>query len=122
MKRDVDLSRAILRFVEEHAPPQGGVDRPLEIGGYDRPTVLAHAELLIEDGLIDGQVIAALAGPLDVVITKLTSRGHDALQAIDNDTLWSKVKKTATEKGVSLTLDLAVTLAKSFGRQHLGLP
>jgi hypothetical protein len=122
MKRDVDLSRAILRFVEEHAPPQGGLDEPLEIEGYDRPTVLAHTELLIEDGLIDGQIIAALAGPLDVVITKLTSRGHDALQAIDNDTLWSKVKKTAREKGVSLTLDLAVTLAKSFGRQHLGLP
>lgn len=59
---------------------------------------------------------------MNMVIIKLTSRGHDALQAIDNDTLWSKVKKTATEKGVSPTLDLAVALAKSFGRQHMGLP
>ena len=56
MRRDVDLSRAILAFVEEHSPPQGGLDPPLAIEGYDRPTVLAHTELLIEDGLLDGQV------------------------------------------------------------------
>jgi hypothetical protein len=65
MKRDVDLSRAVLRFVEEHAPPQGGVQTPLEIEGYDHPTVLAHAELLIEDGLIDGRVVKALGGPVN---------------------------------------------------------
>jgi hypothetical protein len=121
VKRDVDLSRAILRFVEEHAPPQGGLGKPLEVEGYDRPTVLAHAELLIEDGLVDGRVSKGLGGPVNVVIIKLTSRGHDALQAIENDSLWHKVKKMGTEKGVSLTLDLAVALAKSFGRQHLGL-
>jgi hypothetical protein len=78
MKRDVDLSRAILRFVEEHAPPQGGVQKPLEIEGYDRPTILAHAELLIEDGLLDGRVSKGLGGPVNIVIIKLTSRGHDA--------------------------------------------
>jgi hypothetical protein len=72
MKRDVDLSRAILRFVEEHAPPQGGVQKPLEIEGYDRPTILAHAELLIEDGLLDGRVSKGLGGPVNIVIIKLT--------------------------------------------------
>ena len=112
-----------MRFVEEHAPPQGGLDKPMTIEGYDNPTVLAHAELLIEDGLIDGRVKKGpTGGPLVVAIIKLTSSGHDALQAIDNDTIWSKAKKTATEKGLSLTLDLAVALAKSFARQHLGLP
>ncbi len=49
---------------------------------------------------------------MNIVIIKLTSRGHDVLQSIDNDTFWSKVKKIATEKGVSLTLDLAVAFGE----------
>jgi len=68
MKRDVDLQRAILAFVEDHSPPQGGLDKRLEIEGYDRPTVLAHAELLIDEGLLDGQALRAQQGLVDVIV------------------------------------------------------
>lgn len=122
MKRDVDLSRKILAFIEEHAPPQGGMDKHIEIDGYDRPTILAHTELLVEDGLVDGQVLKAMSGTVEVMVIKLTNHGHDALQAIESDTTWSKVKKSAVEKGVGLTLDLAVRLAKRLGEGYLGLP
>jgi hypothetical protein len=57
---------------------------------------------------------------VNVVIIKLTSRGNDAFQSIENDSLWHMVKKMGTEKGVSLTLDLAVALEESFGRQRSG--
>ena len=55
MKRELDLSRSILAFVEEHSSPQAGLNKPLEFQGYDRATVLAHAELLIEEGLLHGK-------------------------------------------------------------------
>jgi hypothetical protein len=122
MKRDVDLSRAILAFIEEHSPAQGGLDKPLEIEGYDRPTVLAHAQLLIDDGLVDGKVLEALAGPVDVVIRRLTSSGHDAIAAAKNDTAWQKAKKLATERGIPLTLSVLVQIVKAEARKHLGLP
>ncbi len=58
---------------------------------------------------------------MNIVIIKLTSRGHDVLQSIDNDTFWSKVKKIATERGCRLRSISRLRLAKSVGRQHLGL-
>jgi hypothetical protein len=57
MKRDVDLQRLILLFIEQHTPPQGGLEKPVEISGYDKPTINAHLELLIESRLVDGRVI-----------------------------------------------------------------
>jgi hypothetical protein len=57
MRRDPDLQRQILLFIEEHCPPEGGLDRPIEIIDFDNPTVTAHLELLVEDGLVDGTVI-----------------------------------------------------------------
>ncbi len=122
MKRDLDLSRAILKFIEEHSPAEGGLDQPLAIDGYDRQTVLAHAELLVEDGKVDGKVLRASFSIVDVMVTKLTNSGHDALKAIQDDTVWSKVKKTAAEKGISLSLDLAVQLGRYLLHQRLGLP
>jgi hypothetical protein len=122
MKRDVDLSRAILAYIEEHSPPQGGLDTRIEIEGYDYPTVMAHAELLIDDGYIDGQVIKGMFGPIELVIVKLTSAGHDAIAAAKSDTAWQKAKKSAMEHGVSLTFGVVVEIVKAEARKHLGLP
>ena len=121
MKRDVDLQRSILKFVEEQCPPQGGLDRQVEIQGYDSPTVLAHVQLLIEDGLIDGQVIEALTGPIQAVIRKLTSRGHDAIAIAENDTTWHKAKMIAKERGASLTFNVLIEIIKLEARKRLGL-
>lgn len=121
MKRYVDLSRAILAFVEEHNPPQGGLNQRLAIEGYDYLTVAAHAELLIDEGLIDGQVLNTLGGRLDVVVIRLTHLGHDALAAIKNDTVWQKVKKSALEHAVPLTISTLVELVKAELRTRPGL-
>jgi hypothetical protein len=122
MKRDVDLQRLILLFLEEHIPPRGGLDRRVEIPEYDRATVNAHLELLIESGFVDGRISKGL-GPagMDIVVIKLTSSGHDAIAAARNDTSWQKAKKTATEGGVSLTLGVLVEILKAEARKHLGL-
>jgi Hypothetical protein (DUF2513) len=119
MRRDLDLSRSILLFIEEHCPPEGGLNTRLEFEDYDRATVLAHVELLIEGGLVDGKMVIPVSGPIDVRIRKLTNHGHDAIKAIQDDSLWSKVKTRASEKGITLTFDLAVTLAKNLAKQIL---
>jgi Hypothetical protein (DUF2513) len=52
MKRDLDLERAILLYVEEHALPQGGLQNKVKIAGYNQPTIFAHIELLAEKGYL----------------------------------------------------------------------
>jgi hypothetical protein len=124
MKRDLDLSRAILKFVEEHCSASGGLDKRIEIDGYDRDTVYAHTELLIEDGYIDGQMMRAGPNnsPMEVVIRKLTNRGHDAIAIAASDTLWNKAKKAAVDKGVPLTFSAIIQILKLEASKHLGIP
>ena len=122
MKRDVDLQRSILLFIEEYSPAQGGLEVRIQISGYDRPTVLAHTELLVEDGLIDGHVMRAQFGIVDIGINKLTSAGHDAIAAAKDDTRWKKAKETAIKEGGSLTLSVLIEILKLEARKRLGLP
>lgn len=122
MKRDVDLSRSILLYVEEYSPPQGGLDKPLEIEGYDHPTVLAHAELLIEDGLLDGRAVKSTQGLDDVHVIKLTARGHDAIAAARDNTAWNKAKKYAAEHSIPLTISALVEVIKAEIRKYIPLP
>jgi hypothetical protein len=121
MKREPDLLRLILLFIEEHVPPPGGLNEPLAIADYDRATVMAHAELLIDDGLVDGKIMKGTGGIQELMIMRLTSAGHDAIAAIRNDTMWQKAKKAGVEKGASLTFGLLVEFLKAEGRKHLGL-
>lgn len=50
--------------------PDRGLSSPLAIEGYDRSMVLAHAELLLDDGLIEGRAMRNLMEPVEVVIPK----------------------------------------------------
>lgn len=122
MKRDLDLSRAILAHVEEHSPPQGGLDKPLVFEGYDQQTVFAHADLLIEEGLLHGKALRAGPGILDVMIFRLSASGHDAIATARNDGAWHKAKKIAVEKGGALTLSVVIEILKLEARKHLRLP
>jgi Hypothetical protein (DUF2513) len=123
MKRDNDLSRAILLFVQEHCPPEGMLRVPIEIEGYGEATVIGHAELLVEDRYIDGRVTKYLGSELPSLhIIKLTNRGHDAIDATGDEKIWKDVKRTAVEKGVSLTFETAIAMGKRLIAAHLGLP
>jgi Hypothetical protein (DUF2513) len=119
MKREPDLSRSILLFVEEHAPASGGLDRELAIDGYDRATVYAHAQLLIDDGYIDGKVLEGLGGIFHIMIYRLTSSGHDAIEAMRNDTLWGRAKKTVLEKSIPFTLTALLQVLKAEAHNHV---
>jgi len=119
MKKDIDLSRKILLFVEEHSPPEGGLDKPLEIDGYNAPTVRAHVDLLIKGGYLEGRVMSGPNGINVVDIRRLTNLGHDAIKAIEEESIWGKVKRGALQKGVPLTIDIAAQWAKAEIRARL---
>lgn len=121
MRRDADLSREILFYIEERSPPQGSLDAPIDVPGYDQPTILAHTDLLIDEGLVDGRTLQGPVGPIQVVVRKLTPSGHDAIAAIRDATIWAKAKKFAIDKGVTLTLGVLIPIAKAEVSKRLGL-
>jgi hypothetical protein len=121
VKRDMDLVREILLKVEA-TPPQ-------ELGGKFRmpsqngPIVMEHLAMLIDEGFLDGKALRAdqSNAPVTVVVTRLTWKGHDFLDAARDDNNWHKAKRTIAEKGGSFTMEILVELLKSFAKAQLGL-
>ena len=116
MKRDFDLIRKILLYVEENHDGNTFIMHNLD--GYENNVFIYHCKLLSDVGLLDGEVEGFL-GPEDseFVCRGLTWAGQDYLANIKNDTVWNKVKKTALEKGIDLTLDIIATLAAKYTKK-----
>jgi len=51
----------------------------------------------------------------------MTSAGHELLDSIRNEGVWAKVKETFKSKGVAMTFDLVLHLAKKYAASKLGL-
>jgi hypothetical protein len=75
--------------------------------------VFGHLRLLIESGYIDGLTVErGLSGEYYYAVFKprLTMAGHDFLETIRSKTLWEKIKSTATEKSLELSIDVIKAL------------
>ncbi|MET4570693.1 DUF2513 domain-containing protein [Rhodanobacter soli] len=111
MKRNWDIIREILTHLEELP----NTDSMLELSDFpeDRAFEYAyHVELLIEAGLVEGQMAGTLGGgPADFFARRLTWPGHEFLDSIRSDTVWSKTKRTFTSKGIDMTFDLVKSVA-----------
>jgi hypothetical protein len=93
------------------------------LSGYDATTIYGHIELLIESGFVDGKIIRIHAGIVGgVMITKITWKGHDFLDAARNDKLWSKAQKVFLKPGVAFTVDILLEWLKTQAKSSLGLP
>jgi hypothetical protein len=116
VKRDWDLIRELLHQLEHRCGPIGA--NPLssfevEIEGRCGQEILYHLVLLNEAGLI---VAKDLECEDEWWIYRLTWQGHDFLDAARNDTIWSRAKGIAADKGAGLTFavlkDLLVRIAR----------
>lgn len=127
MKRDWDLMRQQLLAIEEDKDFRtellGSVtDEPrwkndqdeaanlkeLEAYRAIESRIFGHLELLVDNGFINGLTISRGAdGSFYYSITqpRLTMAGHDLLDTMRSDSIWSVIKSTAKTKGVELTFD-----------------
>lgn len=112
MKRDWNQIKLVLEDVEkdrlEHRLTSFSED-----GTDDEAKYFGHLWLLEEGGFIrgisvnyreDGEWYYSLSSP------RLTFAGHDLLDAIRSETIWSAVKKRAKEAMVPITLELIKTV------------
>ena len=112
MKRNWDVVRKILLKLEEIGNTTSRLE-PDQVNGYDSELVSYHMELLNDAGLIHAKCIRTLSAPLHCVALSMTWTGHEFLDQVRQDSVWNKVKGTAREKGLDLSLDVIVSLAKS---------
>jgi hypothetical protein len=116
MKRDMNLIRLLLLETE-------GEDPKPDLSPYSGEQRVYHSALLIEAGLIDGQIIPNAIGlPARTVSLRLTWNGHEFLDAARNDTVWHKASERVKKSGVDVTLSLLKEILNHILRQSLNLP
>ena len=110
MKRDMDLIRKILFYVEENYVA-GGPEIDVHIDGYLDSIIYEHCILMKEDGLIMRLLDTSSLESKSCKIGNLTSEGFDFLDKIRADTVWNRTKSVISEKGLPLITGTIKTIS-----------
>lgn len=101
MKRDMDLARRILLA----AAQQSHGEDLTELPGVENEDFALHVIWLEEAGLIKA-LVSETTGPTHAYVQRLTWSGCDFVDAIQDDTLWSKAKAKVMKPAASFTFDI----------------
>lgn len=114
MKRDMELVRKILFYVEDNYVAGQKWLRDIDIEGYDYPVILEHVVLAYENGLIQDIKDVSTLGGISYWIGNLSNAGYDFLDKIRSDTVWNKTKTAIKEKGLPMVTGTISTIANAF--------
>jgi Hypothetical protein (DUF2513) len=118
MKRDFELVRALLLYIEQ-SPPGKSING-LTRENYETEVISEHMALLIEEGFLKGEVSPSYSG-IHYVVFGLTWKGHDFIDNARNDTVWKKVMADAENKGMSLSMSVLNGLLTKAAQKYMGL-
>ena len=114
MKKDWEIIRAILLELES-SPTANAVLNANSLPPYDEQQVAYNIRLLNQAGYIvantrdsssgDGKIVIALA-------RSLTNSGHELLDTIRSDRVWSKVQDKFKSSGLDMTFELVILAGK----------
>jgi hypothetical protein len=124
MKRDMQIVRDILVFIEDDESPDGP-PAGIQLHQHDADAVDYNLQLLIDAGLVNGEIHRYIGGAQSHYIRGLTMQGHDFAQALRNETVWNRLKTALGSElgGASLKVlaTVAVELMKDQVKAALGL-
>jgi hypothetical protein len=120
MKRDMELVRKLLFAIETHEFSSNLENPPIE--GYDEQTIDHHVFLMWEADLVEAiKTDTMSSGPhRRAAARRLTWKGHDALDVLRSDTVWSKTK-TVVAKAGGASVQMMIEVASSIVKDQLGL-
>ncbi|HUF56144.1 MAG TPA: DUF2513 domain-containing protein [Thermohalobaculum sp.] len=107
MKRDDDLIRSMLLEMEQD---DDWLFAETMEGGADEHRRLYHRRLMADDGLLVYQ---------DCGSYRLSAEGHNYLNAIRDEGIWSKTKGVVAESGGNATLEIMKALAVGFLKKKI---
>jgi Hypothetical protein (DUF2513) len=114
MKRDWDIIRDVLLALEDSDTPNPRLSAK-HFTQHDEQAVAYNMRLLHEAGYIDARFTSSnsMSGHiLGASAVHMTNAGHELLDTIRSDTVWSKTKDTFKSKGLDMTFDLVIMVSK----------
>lgn len=121
MQRDWDLIRKILLATDAALPGERLGER--HFPGENGAVLFEHVRLLKEAGYLEAALSPSKSGKGGgmFLIDRLAWDGHDLIAKMKSEAWWSKVKKTAADKGLTLTFDVIKALALPAAKGLLGM-
>ena len=120
MKRDLNLIRKILFFIEEADAPVDS--KAVIVDGYTREEIDYNIHLLFEEDYLTGIPTMRFGGPYHWLDMQLTWNGHEFLDTARNDTVWAKTTSTISQQVGSTSLEIVKALLVSVTKGMMGLP
>ena len=115
MKRDWETIREILTTLEASERPNAAVDA--KNFHQDMQNVAYNMRLLKNAGYIEAIMHESSEGDnlIDAALaTSLTNSGHDLLDMMSNDSMWTKIKEKIKSSGVNMTFDTVMLFGKKY--------
>ncbi len=110
MKRDMELCRKILFAIEEQYVDSAIIN--LKIEDYSMEEVAYHCKILYDAGLIDDYSSKNADNHIYIFgVGSLTWEGHDFLDKIREESIWTEVKDKIKNKGLPFIIDVVKEVA-----------
>lgn len=114
MKRDMDLVRSLLLFLEARDDPSGIEAGDIRVGEATKTEVQYHLNLMFQAGLINGEPIRSTTSErlIYVIPFDLTWTGHEFLESVRDPEIWRQAKSGASKAGTA-SIEFIWGLAKA---------
>lgn len=110
MKRDMELCRKILFAIEEQYVDSSIIN--LKVENYSMEEVAYHCKILYDAGLIDDYSSKNADNHIyRFGVGSLTWEGHEFLDKVREESIWTEVKENIKNKGLPLVIDVVKEVA-----------
>ncbi len=122
MKRDLTLLRDVMLAIESMP-----ADTPLRSNFFgerfpntDPYDLAEHVHQLIDSRLLEGKVhFNQRQCTPSVNVDRVTTIGHDFIRSVEDDRVWSRVKKEVIDTGKAFTLSMLMDYMKALAAEYL---
>ncbi len=119
MRRNISLIRDILFYCESYC--DGKTPATIRPSGHDLSQIESHVEWLVQGGFLRLDHAATLdpKAMLSANVTGLTWHGHELLDSIRHDAVWSKIEERIRQEGGHFPVEIIQAMGLAFSREVL---
>jgi hypothetical protein len=110
-----DLVRSVLLAIESYDAPRGWVT--INLPGHTDEEIAYHVEILADAGFIEAEDLSSFSG-YDWRAKRLTYQGHEFLDTVRDNKVWSETKKIASTVGAG-SVTVLFEIGKAYIKQQL---
>lgn len=114
MKRDLDLCREILLYIEEYGKPSEALE--IDFKDYSDEEISYNLDLLSEAGYME---LTTGSAEDKLVWGRISWDGHEYLAAIKDDKTWNKAKEHIKSKIGSASFSVLLQVLNEFAKRSI---